>query len=262
MRPFLLLATRAEDVAADNEYEAFLAFGGLGEAELHRWRLEARPLGALDPGDYSGVILGGGPFNTSDDEGTKSAVQRRVERDLDRLLARVVAVDSPFLGACYGIGALGTHQGAVVDRRHSEPIGAVEITLTPDGRADPLFAHLPDTFEAFVGHKEAISRLPAHAVRLASSAACPVQAFRIGTNAYATQFHPELDVVGLCTRIEEYKHAGYFDPSEADRLKAEAARSAVVHPPVILRRFVSRYRRSATDAARVPDTERAALTAP
>ena len=26
VKPFLLLATRAEDVAADNEYEAFLTF--------------------------------------------------------------------------------------------------------------------------------------------------------------------------------------------------------------------------------------------
>ena len=29
MKPFLLLAIRAEDAAADNEYESFLAFAGL-----------------------------------------------------------------------------------------------------------------------------------------------------------------------------------------------------------------------------------------
>jgi GMP synthase (glutamine-hydrolysing) len=29
VKPFLLLATRAEDAAADNEYDAFLRFTGL-----------------------------------------------------------------------------------------------------------------------------------------------------------------------------------------------------------------------------------------
>ncbi|MDQ4137856.1 MAG: glutamine amidotransferase, partial [Actinomycetota bacterium] len=44
MKPFLLLATRAEERAADEEYEAFLRFGGLRESELRRVRLEQRPL--------------------------------------------------------------------------------------------------------------------------------------------------------------------------------------------------------------------------
>jgi GMP synthase (glutamine-hydrolysing) len=80
-------------------------------------------------------------------------------------------------------------------------------------------------------------------VLLASSAGCPVQAFRIGANVYATQFHPELDADGLCTRIDVYKHAGYFEPEQAGELKALARRSDVSHPPAILRQFVRRYAR-------------------
>jgi GMP synthase (glutamine-hydrolysing) len=137
----------------------------------------------------------------------------------------------------------------VVDRRYAEPIGAVPVTLTREGRRDPLLRGLPTTFDAFVGHKEAISRLPRHAVLLASSPACPVQAFRIGSRIYATQFHPELDAAGLCTRIDVYKHAGYFEPDQADELKAQARRSNVTHPPAILRRFVRRYGQSATARA-------------
>ena len=38
-----------------------------------------------------------------------------------------------------------------------------------------------------------------------------------------------------------YKHAGYFDPDEADEIKARAARSDVTWPPAILRGFVQRY---------------------
>lgn len=244
MKPFLLLATRAEDTAADNEYEAFLTFTGLTEARLQRIRLERGKLGEIDLTNWSGILLGGGPFNASDPPDTKSAVQTRVEADLSGLLDQVVAADFPFLGACYGIGTLGLHQGAVIDRRFAEPVGAVPITLTAEGRHDDLFGELPSTFEAFVGHKEAISKLPGHAVRLAGSATCPVQAFRVGENVYATQFHPELDVAGLCTRIDVYRHAGYFEPDQADALKATAHRSTVVHPPAVLHRFVQRYRTS------------------
>ncbi|MCP4959000.1 MAG: glutamine amidotransferase, partial [Actinomycetia bacterium] len=32
MKPFLLLATRAEDTVADNEYDAFLTYSGLDES--------------------------------------------------------------------------------------------------------------------------------------------------------------------------------------------------------------------------------------
>src|SRR5260370_42557267 len=139
------------------------------------------------------------------------------------------------------MGGVGRHRGGVVDGRYAEPVGSVQVTLTPQGRRDPLLRQLPAPFEAFTGHKEAISRLPGHAVLLASSADCPVQAFRVGSNVYATQFHPELDVAGLCTRIEVYKHAGYFDPDQADEIKAQAARSHVTWPPAIVRGFVERY---------------------
>ena len=241
MKPFLLLATRADDVAADNEYQSFLAFSGLDERDLRRVRLEQGALGNVELRDWSGILLGGGPFNSSDPEESKSPVQRRVEADLRRLLGTVISTDFPFLGACYGIGTLGTHQGAVVDRQYAEPIGAVPVTLTQQGRQDPLLRGLPVTFDAFVGHKEAISVLPRHAVLLASSPACPVQAFKIGSHVYATQFHPELDVAGLCTRIEVYKHAGYFEPWQAGELKAQAHRSSVTHPPAILQRFIQLY---------------------
>jgi len=241
VKPFLLLAIRAEDAAADDEYESFLACTGLHERDLRRYRLEQRPLGDVDLRDWSGIFLGGGPFTVSDPEESKSPVQRRVEADLRGLLGQVISADFPFLGACYGIGTIGSHQGAVVDRRYGEPIGAVTVTLTREGQRDPLLAGLPATFDAFGGHKEAISRLPRHAVRLASSPACPVQAFRVGSSVYATQFHPELDLASLCTRIEVYKHAGYFEPGQAGELKAQARRSNVTHPPAILRQFVRRY---------------------
>ena len=241
MKPFLLLGIRADDAPSDNEYASFLAFSGLDEAGLRRIRLEQRPLGDIDLRDWSGIMLGGGPFNYTDPEDRKSEVQRRVEADLDGLLDQVVAADFPFLGACYGIGALGRHEGAVLDRRYTEPVSCVPIALTPEGRADPLLGVLPEEFQAFTGHKEAISKLPPQAVRLAENDACPVQAFRVGANVYATQFHAELDAEGMCTRVDAYKFAGYFPPEEADAVKEMSRRSQVTQPPRLLTRFVARY---------------------
>ncbi len=243
MKPFLLLATRAEDRAADDEYGAFCAFAGLAPRQLVRHRLERDPLGDVDLDAWSGIIVGGSPYNASDAFDRKSGQQQRAEAEMARLLDRVVAADFPFLGACYGVGTLGVHQGAVVDATYAEPVGPALITVTDAGRSDPLLAGLPDSFWALVGHKEAISVLPGHAVLLATGESCPVQMFRVGRNVYATQFHPELDADGLATRIDVYVNHGYFRPHEAEALK-EAGRSAdISHAPQVLRTFVETYGR-------------------
>lgn len=241
--PFLLLSIRAEDEAADDEYRAMMRFTGLDERELRRTRLTHQPLGAVDLSHWSGIVLGGGPYNVSDEPGAKSPTQQRVETELADLLAGVIARDFPFLGCCYGVGTLGTAVGAVVDRSHSEPVGPVTVELSAAGRSDPLFADLPDSFDAFGGHKEAAAALPSHVACLARSADCPVQAFRVGTNVYATQFHPELDVDGICTRIDVYKNHGYFAPEAAESLKAAARLRTVQHPMRILHTFAQRYAR-------------------
>jgi GMP synthase (glutamine-hydrolysing) len=239
--PFLLLSIRGEDAAADDEYEAMMRFAGLDNSGLHRIRLTHRPLGAIDLDDWSGVILGGGPYNVSDPPESKSETQQRAESELLTLVEEIVDRDFPFLGCCYGVGALGTVIGATVDRSYPEPVAAVTVTLTEAGREDPLFAELPDVFDAFGGHKEAASSLPSEAVRLASSPDCPVQAFRVGANTYATQFHPELDLAGILTRIDVYKNYGYFEPESANALKAAARQRHIEYPPTILRRFAQRY---------------------
>ncbi len=58
VRPFLLLSSRPEDAAADDEYAAFLRHSGLAPDELRRIRMEAGPLPRLRLDDYSGVFVG------------------------------------------------------------------------------------------------------------------------------------------------------------------------------------------------------------
>jgi GMP synthase (glutamine-hydrolysing) len=241
VKPFLLLSIRAEQTAADDEYAAFCRFLGVGHAGLHRVQLGQAPLGDVDLRAWSGILLGGGAFTMSDPPEVKSTIQRQAEADLLALLDHVVAADFPFLGACYGVGTLGIHQGGLVDRSHPEPVGPLTITVTEEGARDPLFAGVPGDFAAYGGHKEGLARLPEHATLLATSAACPVQAFRVGEHVYATQFHPELDLAGVHTRIDVYSTFGYFDPSEAAHLRAASSAVEVTHPMTLLQNFASRY---------------------
>lgn len=244
MKPFVLLATRAEDLPAQEEYEAFLHYGGLSPEDLIRVRLEAEPMPPLDLDALSGIFVGGGPFNASDPPQRKSAVQVRVEAEFAELLTRVIAADFPFFGACYGVGTLGAYLGATIDGTYAEPIGVVPVSPTVAGVHDPLLSGFPGTFGAFVGHKEAIAVLPAQATLLASSPTCPVQMFRVGDNVYATQFHPELDVAGITTRIHAYAGYGYFADHEKEDVLAAVNSAPVHHPSRMLRTFVERYARS------------------
>ncbi len=65
--------------------------------------------------------------------------------------------------------------------------------------------------------------------------------FRVRTNVYATQFHPELDVAGIVTRVRVYQHAGYFEPAEMNDLIAELAPAVVTEPGRMLANFARRH---------------------
>jgi GMP synthase (glutamine-hydrolysing) len=242
-RPFLILQLRPEPEASDDEFAAFLAKGGLAEAETRRVRLEREALPAdLDLDAYAGVIVGGGPGCVSDDPATKPPVERRIEEAVLGLMPEVVGRDLPFLGCCYGIGILGHYLGAPVGKgRFGEPVGGVKCRLTGEGRADPLLAGMPARFDALVGHKEAVEALPEGCVHLIASDPCPFQMIRRGRNVYATQFHPEADGASFALRIGIYRDRGYFPPEDADRLIAACNGVDTVASAMILRNFVARY---------------------
>jgi GMP synthase (glutamine-hydrolysing) len=138
LRPFLLLGIRAQDADADDEYAAVLRCTGLGERDVRRVRMERDELDPLRFDDWSGIVIGGGPWNVSDPGAVKDDAQRRGEARLRSLALQVVDADFPLLGACYGVGTLGTLDGGVVDRAYAEPIGPMVIDLTDAGLADQL----------------------------------------------------------------------------------------------------------------------------
>lgn len=237
-KPFLLIQSRPENETSDDEYQAMLRYSGLDDRQLLRIRIEQQELPEIDLGGLSGIIVGGGPFNFTTE--SKPTLQLRVEHEMHHLLDEVIEHDFPFLGACYGVGLLVSHQGGVMSTRYAEPVGPTAIDVVSP---DPLLDGMPPSFTSLLGHKEACEQLPASATLLASSASCPVQMFRIKQNVYATQFHPELDGEGLATRIRIYKNHGYFKPEDADSLIAVGKAAVVTEPMKLLRNFVERYQK-------------------
>ena len=223
MKPFLFLGTRAEDDAADDEYAAVLRCAGLDEPDLRRVRLErdslADALGTVDLDDWSGIVLGGGPFNSSDPEDSKSADAaarrgRAARAGRGRSSRPTCRSSAPATASASSVGtAAASSTGRTASRS-----AASTITLTDGGRARPAARATPAAVQRLPRPQGGGPRAAAPApCCLAASPTCPVQAFRMGSNVYATQFHPELDVEGLFTRIEVYRDHGYFRPGEGER---------------------------------------------
>ena len=240
-KPFLIIQLRPEDSTADSELSAILKYGQLATGDVRRIRAEQQGLPDIDLDDYSGIIVGGSPFDVTTPEHQKSDIQRRLERQFNRLFDDIVAADFPFLGCCSGNGLLGNYLGTPMSGRFSEPVCCRKVTITDAGKKDPLLAGFPAQISVLLGHKEACDEVPTGCELLVEGDDCPVQMFRLKNNIYATQFHPEGDADGFSLRIRVYQHHGYFAPDEAEQLIQQLQQQHTPHAQELLSRFVRRY---------------------
>jgi len=96
------------------------------------------------------------------------------------------------LGVCLGSQILARAYGADNLIGAAPEFGWQEVTLTPEGRDDPVLGHLSPRFPIFQWHDDTFT-LPRGGVRLAGNDAAHNQAFRVGRAGYAIQFHFEAD---------------------------------------------------------------------
>lgn len=179
----------------------------------------------LSPEGFDAIVSLGGPMS-ADDEAPALAAERA-------LLARAVRDGVPVLGVCLGAQLLAHALGACVyTNPGGREVGLSRVSITPEGRADPLFAGLPDPLPVMQWHGDAFD-LPTGATLLARSSSCENQAFRVGERAYGLLFHPE--VGGPETRdwlsrqeYRDYAEGAGRDPdevlAESRRLGAEGVR--------------------------------------
>lgn len=147
---------------------------------------DAVPAGTLpDPGTFEGVVVTGSLASVTAPEPWMDALG-------GWLLSAAARI--PVLGVCFGHQLLAHALGGRVERNPRGPeAGTCEVTLTPAGRADPLFQRLPARLAVQQSHSDHVSALPPGAILLAGNGHAPVQAFAHGPRIRAVQFHPELD---------------------------------------------------------------------
>jgi GMP synthase-like glutamine amidotransferase len=153
-------------------------------AEVDRrllWRGDAVPRAV----EHDVVIAMGGAMSAWDD------AKHPWLADEARLLAEAARAKLPTLGVCLGAQLLARGLGAKVHRGPLPEVGLLPIQLTDEGRGDRLLAPF-DGKDVLHWHYDTFE-LPAGAVRLASSAVYPNQAFRVGARCYGVQFHVECD---------------------------------------------------------------------
>jgi GMP synthase (glutamine-hydrolysing) len=104
------------------------------------------------------------------------------------VIEKRLASGHPIMGICLGAQLMARALGAPVYPGPAKEIGWVPITLTAAGRRGPA-RHL-DGGPVLHWHGDTFD-LPAGAELLASTSICANQAFSLGNNALAFQFHPE-----------------------------------------------------------------------
>ncbi len=155
---------------------------GIETQVIHPYENETYP----DVENIRGVLSLGGPMGANDHD-DHSWIPKECE-----LLRAAVANQLPIVGICLGGQLLARALGSKVEKNPRPEIGWHPIRVNPSGAedriigsagADPLVYHWHfDTFQ-----------LPPSATLLASSGACAHQAYRIGSQIYGFQFHPEAD---------------------------------------------------------------------
>ena len=152
------------------------------DAQITRVELdEGQP---LPDRSFDAIVAMGGPMSVNDED------DHPWLREEKRLIADAALGGVPVWGACLGVQLLASALGATVYAGSEPEVGLLPVTLTAEGRGDPVLGSLPSDVITLQWHGDTFD-LPEGATLLASSSAYPNQAFRV-RNAYGVQFHLEV----------------------------------------------------------------------
>lgn len=187
--------------------------------------------------EFNGVILGGsGDFDFNGgraEDDPDRAISYQLLDKLHPTFTYIFDNDVPTFGICYGHQLLGAFAGvSVIYDEKQKKSRSHEVKLLIDKNDHCLFADLPDSFEAYYGHKDSLSQVPEGAVLLMNGGeACRVSALRYRKKIYTVQFHPELTFEDMVERIQN--SPGYLP----EGVSIEEVFSRDTNSNVILRNF-------------------------
>lgn len=136
---------------------------------------------------YDALWVMGGPMDVWEEDQHPWLINEKAA-----IREAVTARKMPYLGLCLGHQLLACSLDGTVGKMKQAEVGILDVELTEAGRNDPLMAGLPAKQRALQWHGAEVQKLPSNTVVLASSPLCPVQAMRVGANAYGLQYHVEL----------------------------------------------------------------------
>ncbi|MBF8250801.1 MAG: Glutamine amidotransferase, class I, partial [Deltaproteobacteria bacterium] len=168
-----------------------------------------------------GLIIMGGPMNVYEE------TEYPFLKDEDRLIKEALAKKLPMIGVCLGAQLMAKAAGAKVTKGQKKEIGWYPLHLSKEATTDPALKILPKEIEVFQWHGDTFE-IPKGAVRLASSELFHNQAFRIGENAYAFQFHIEVTeaIIKEWIEINGTELEGVRDYIDSKKVLAESKQKA------------------------------------
>ena len=140
--------------------------------------------------EIGGLIVFGGEMNVDETDRHPYLLTQRA------LMRRAVDAGLPVLGICLGAQMLARAFDAPVYRAPVRELGFKPVRVTDLGQRDALIGALQSGDRVFQWHEDTFD-LPAGGDLLVAGDDVPIQAFRVGGNAWGVQFHLEADAGGL-----------------------------------------------------------------
>lgn len=157
--------------------------------------------------------------------------------EIEAWIPKILEIEIPYLGICYGHQLLGRAMGGQVhDRVEGPEVGTFQLMRSQASQSDSLFCNLPKNFLVDLSHSQSVTKIPPGALLLAQSESEPHLAFRVGKCAWGVQFHPEYDEGVIRDYIDHYMNTGDISTVVAKQLLDEVKKTPEANS--ILQQFV------------------------
>ena len=170
--------------------------------EIVQWHAAktAAPVDSLD--GFSGLVSLGAFAGVEDEAETPWMPFER------KLIETALEQEMPVLGLCFGSQLLASVAGAEVGKSGRPEVGWYQVQMTEDAASDPLMSVLGPEPEVIQYHYDTFNwhTLPENLTILATGGGMN-QAFRVGKNAWGTQFHIEMNLPTMLGWIASYPRA-------------------------------------------------------